>query len=146
MGSVVTIVSRTGCRSSPSTLTLMTVNQLPGSVILLGTLTCQVAAGVVGVGVEVAVGDGVGVKVAVAVSMGGSVGVTFKVEVGVGDEVAVKVGVAVSVAVEEGVGVGDKVAVAVGVETAAGSKITSVIVLDKRSNSKRAFKLGTVIR
>lgn len=154
-----TIVKWAGCLSSPSTLTRITANQLPGRVILVGTRTRQVALG--GVGVEVAVGatvpvgeivtEGVivgvspgegGVPVRVGRGAGGvSVGVApGRVGTGLGVRVAVEEGVGVAVVVNVTNGVG----VAVGVGGLTGSNTISASVLEGKSKSKRADRLGTV--
>lgn len=149
---VVTIVKWTGCLSSPSTLTRITANQLPGRVILVGTRTRQ--AGLGGVGVEVTVGmtvpvgesvtDGViaGASVRVGRGAGGvSVGVSSgRVGTGLGVRVAVEEGEGVAVAL----GVTNGVGVAIGVGGLTGSNTISARVLDGKSKSKRADRLGTV--
>lgn len=117
MGSFVTMVIRTGCLTSPSTLTRITANQLPGTVMFVGIRTRQPG---VGVGVEVAVT--VGDSVAAGVGSDGSgdeIGVGVRVDVGSGgvdDEVGI--GVRDGSGVDEEVGVAVKVGgsgVAVGV-------------------------------
>ena len=147
-----TIVKWTGCLSSPSTLTRITANQLPGRVILVGTRTRQVALG--GVGVEVAVGATVPVGeivtegVIVGVSPGEG-GVPVRVGRGAG---GVSVGVApgrvgtglgVRVAVEEGVGVAVVVSVTngVGVAVVAINRQTGTLVGDPEMVA-RGFVVG----